>query len=75
MMVCSVVVAASVFPSVFVVKSPCEGCDEAGAAGRRAGAVFAAGAVGAAVEAESSAMAARGSSLNEISAKKKSKKA
>ena len=69
MMVCSVAVGASVFPSVFVAKSPCEGCDEAGAAGRRAGAVCAA------VEAESSAMAAGGSSLNDTPKSEKSKKA
>ena len=70
-MVCSVAVGTSVLPSVFVANSPCEGCDEAGAAGRRAGAVLAVGAVGAAVEAESSAMAAGGSSLNEIPVKKR----
>ena len=48
----------SALPFVFVAKSPCGDCDGGGIAGRRAGAVLAAGAVGVAAGAASSAMAA-----------------
>ena len=71
MIVCSVTVGASVFPSVFVAKSPCQGCDEAGVAGSKAGAVVAAGAVGAVVAgAELSAMAASENLLTKVPVKR-----
>ena len=63
----SVTTGISVLPSVFVAKSPCGDCEGGGIAGKRAGAVLAAGAVGAAVEDASSAMAAGGNSVMESS--------
>ena len=78
MIVCSVTVGAPVFPSVFVAKSPCKGCDEAGVAGSRAGAEVAAGAVGAVVAgadagAELSAMAASENLLTKVPVKRENK--
>ena len=66
-MVCSVAVGASVLPSVFVAKSCCGGWEGGGIAGRRAGAVLAAGAVSAAVWTASSTMAAGRDNLIEFS--------